>query len=187
MAGTPPSYITGAHSLKVGYWGFTCVDPELDQQRQAQYRFSGGVPNQLTMSGNPFLTVNWATPSAVYVQDQSTFGRLTLQGGLRFDYASSSYPDQQVGPEKFIPTAIMFPASSGTAFKDLTPRIGATYDVFGNGKTAIKVSLGKYLEAASDSTGSTDQPPGPSAEWTTGTELALTDSITPGQDNRERR
>ena len=114
-----------------------------------QYRFSNGVPNQLTMSGNPFLTVNWATPSAIYAQDQSTFGRLTLQGGIRFDYASSAYPDQQIGPEKFIPAAITFPATSGTAFKDITPRVGATYDVFGNGKTAVKVTLGKYLEASS--------------------------------------
>jgi len=121
----------------------------LTNNARLQYRFSGGVPNQLTMSGNPFLTINWATPSAVFAQDQSTFGRLTLQGGIRFDYASSSYPDQQVGPERFIPVAIPFPASSGTAFKDLTPRMGATYDVFGNGKTAVKLSLGKYLEASS--------------------------------------
>jgi len=145
------SYVTGAHSMKVGYWGslYDAWTLNLTNNARLQYRFNGGVPNQLTMSGNPFLTINWATPSAVYAQDQSTFGRLTLQGGLRFDYASSSYPEQQVGPEKFIPVAIRFPASDGTAFKDLTPRMGATYDVFGNGKTALKVSLGKYLEASS--------------------------------------
>jgi hypothetical protein len=145
------SYITGAHSMKIGYWGslYDAWTLNLTNNARLQYRFNNGVPNQLTMSGNPFLTVNWATPSALYLQDQSTFGRLTLQGGLRFDYASSSYPAQQVGPEKFIPAAIPFPASSGTAFKDITPRLGAAYDLFGNGKTAIKVSLGKYLEASS--------------------------------------
>jgi hypothetical protein len=145
------SYITGAHSVKVGYWGslYDAWTQNFTNNARLQYRFSNGVPNQLTMSANGFLTVNLATPSAIYAQDQSTFGRLTLQGGVRFDYASSSYPEQQLGPDKFIPVAITFPATSGTAFKDVTPRFGAAYDLFGNGKTAIKVSLGKYLEASS--------------------------------------
>ena len=145
------SYITGAHSLKIGYWGalYDAWTLSFTNNQRLQYRFSNGVPNQLTMSGNPFLVINNTTPSAIYAQDQSTFGRLTLQGGVRFDYASSSYPDQQIGPEKFIPVAITFPATSGTAFKDVTPRVGATYDLFGTGKTAVKVTLGKYLEASS--------------------------------------
>jgi hypothetical protein len=145
------SYITGAHSVKVGYGGAMYVAWTLSftNTQRLQYRFSNGVPNQLTMSGNPFLVINNTTPSAIYAQDQSTFGRLTLQGGIRFDYASSSYPAQQIGPEKFIPVAINFPATDGTAFKDVTPRVGATYDVFGNGRTAVKVTLGKYLEASS--------------------------------------
>ena len=32
------------------------------------------------------------------------------------------------------------------SYKDITPRFGVAYDVFGNGKTAIKVNVGKYLE-----------------------------------------
>ena len=30
---------------------------------------------------------------------------------------------------------------------DVTPRVGAAYDLFGNGKTAVKFNLGKYMEA----------------------------------------
>jgi hypothetical protein len=30
-------------------------------------------------------------------------------------------------------------------FKDISPRFGAAYDVFGNGKTAIKASIGRYV------------------------------------------
>ena len=37
---------------------------------------------------------------------------------------------------------------SVTGFNDLTPRMGAVYDLFGNGKTALKASAGKYLSAA---------------------------------------
>ena len=42
-----------------------------------------------------------------------------------------------------------FPETKGVdAYNDLTPRGGVAYDVFGNGKTAVKVSFGRYLEAA---------------------------------------
>ena len=36
-----------------------------------------------------------------------------------------------------------------TGYNDITPRFGAVYDLFGDGKTALKVSLGKYLQGAS--------------------------------------
>src|SRR5262249_30889464 len=110
---------------------------------------NNAVPNQLTMSGSQFLTINNTWPMAAYAQDQSTFGRFTLQGGVRFDYAKSVFPTQQIGPDKFIPTPIVLPASDGTSFKDITPRMGLVYDVRGNGKTAVKFSLGRYLEASS--------------------------------------
>ena len=36
-----------------------------------------------------------------------------------------------------------------TGYNDITPRMGAAYDLFGNGKTGLKVSVGKYLQGAS--------------------------------------
>jgi hypothetical protein len=36
------------------------------------------------------------------------------------------------------------------AFNDITPRFGAAYDVFGNGKTAVKFNMGHYLDAATN-------------------------------------
>ena len=33
-------------------------------------------------------------------------------------------------------------------YNDITPRFGIAYDVFGNGRTALKIQGGKYLEAA---------------------------------------
>ena len=82
------------------------------------------------------------------MQDQSTFGRLTLQGALRYDYAYSRFLDQQVGPERFIPVPIVIPAQDGVkGFHDLSPRVGVAYDLFGDGKTSVRVNWGRYLEA----------------------------------------
>ena len=37
--------------------------------------------------------------------------------------------------------------TEGVNWHDITPRMGAAYDVFGNGRTAVKFSLGKYILA----------------------------------------
>ena len=76
------SYITGAHNIKVGYLGsfvsYTTT-PYTNTQRLA-YRFNNGVPNQLTMSAGTYDIFENVATTALYAQDQSTFGRLTVQG-----------------------------------------------------------------------------------------------------------
>ena len=73
-------------------------------------------------------------------------GRLSLQGGLRFEHLSDYFPEPRMGPNVFLPTAVVFPAEDGPLNqKDLMPRFGASYDVFGNGKTAAKFFMGRYV------------------------------------------
>ncbi len=147
------SYITGAHSMKVGYEGNYLINnlKSFTNDERLSYRFNNGVPNQLTMSGLPFETRTRTGSHSAFVQDQSTFGRLTLQGAVRFDYAYSKFKEQQVGPDRFIPAAIVLPAQDGVeGFKDLSPRVGAAYDLFGDGRTSVRANWGKYLEAAAN-------------------------------------
>jgi hypothetical protein len=85
---------------------------------------------------------------ALYVQEQWTINRLTLQGALRYDNASSWAPEQTLGPARFLPTPIHFDETPVVnSYHDITPRVAATYDLFGDGKTAIKATYGKYLES----------------------------------------
>jgi hypothetical protein len=143
------AYVTGAHSLKVGYQG-TYLTSDRNWQTNNEnltYRLNNGVPNQLTQSISPWIDHSRAGWHALFVQEQWTHRRLTLQGALRFDRASSWFPEQSAGPSRFLPNAIMFPETKGVdACNDITPRMGVAYDVFGNGKTAVKLNLGKYLE-----------------------------------------
>ena len=44
-----------------------------------------------------------------------------------------------------------FPRTDGvTGYHDLTPRLGVAYDLFGTGRTSLKVNLGKYLQRANN-------------------------------------
>src|SRR4029079_9722946 len=90
--------------------------------------------------------VGW---DAVYAQEQWTRDRLTVQAALRFDRASSWFPDQREGRWRFVPDAIRIPKTRGVAaYTDITPRFGATYDLTGSGKTVVRANIGKYLEGA---------------------------------------
>ena len=145
------SYVTGGHSLKVGYQHTLMTDDRtwMTNDQNLTYRFNNGVPNQLTESISPWVNnarVGW---DALFVQEQWTRHRLTLQGALRFDRARSWFPQQQEGPSRFLPVPIVIPETTGVdSYKDITPRVGAAWDVFGTGRTALKVNVGKYLESA---------------------------------------
>ncbi len=145
------SYVTGAHSFKVGYIGafyWNQSKPSTNNSDLA-YRFNNGVPNQLTESLAPYVADTRVRMNALYLQDQWTRGKLTLQGALRYDHAWSYYPAQQLGPTVFLPTPILFPETQGVlGYNDIDPRFGVAYDLFGNGKTALKFNAGRYLEVA---------------------------------------
>jgi hypothetical protein len=85
--------------------------------------------------------------------------RLTLNAGIRFDYFNLYFPEQHIGPGVLVPTRnINFPRTDGINFKDVTPRLGAAYDVFGNGKTAVKASINKYISGISHQSGNAINP-----------------------------
>ena len=149
------SYVTGSHSMKVGYQGTWMTDNRtwMTNDTELSYRVSNGIPNQLQMSLSPYQNDGRAGWHAGFIQEQWSHGKLTLQGALRFDVASSWFPEQTLGPSKYFPTQIVFPATKGVdSYKDFTPRMGLAYDVFGNGRTALKANFGKYLEGVGVST-----------------------------------
>lgn len=145
------SYVTGARSLKIGYQHTRMTDDRTwyTNNQGLTYRFDNGVPNQLTESISPWVNDTRVGWDAVYVQEQWTHERWSLQGALRFDRAHSWFPQQQEGPSRFLPAAIIIPETTGVdSYKDISPRLGAAWDVRGNGRTALKVNFGKYLDAA---------------------------------------
>src|SRR5262245_54543093 len=93
-----------------------------------------GSPNKVTSEGG------------IYVQDRWTINRLTISGGLRFDWFNSENPSFHLGPSLLTPNRDYdVPSFSTTRYKDITPKIAAAYDLFGTGKTALKVNYGRYV------------------------------------------
>jgi hypothetical protein len=101
----------------------------------------------------PRTTKNRTLFHAFYVQDQWTMNRVTVQGALRYEWAKSWAPEGQGITEasRFNPVPIVFDrVESVRGYQDISPRVGVAYDVFGNGRTALKVNLGHYLTSANN-------------------------------------
>lgn len=145
------SYVIGAQSMKVGYQGGYLVDNQRNFQNNSNtaYRFNNGLPNQITETITPVDVKQRVRYDSIYGQEQWTMGRMTVQGALRFDRAWSWFPEVQVGPTLFLDHVITYPETEGVhSYKDITPRLGTAIDVFGTGKTSLKINVGKYLQAA---------------------------------------
>ena len=109
------SYVTGRHSLKVGYQHTLMTDDRTWSTNSTDlwYRFNNGIPNQLTQTISPWINDARAGWDAVFAQEQFTMGRLTLQGAVRFDIAKSWFPEQNIGPDRFLPVAYHFEETQG--------------------------------------------------------------------------
>jgi hypothetical protein len=195
------SYITGSHQAKIGFnnaWGHH--ENTAYSLAPYSYIFVGGQPNQIRQWATPYTTeIDVDADFGAFAQDRWTLGRATLTGGIRYDYFANSYPEQTLGPGTFAPTRnVTIPAVDNLSWHDITPRLGLAYDLFGNGKTAFKASLNKYLiglgtfsfapNNALTSSNNPDQPTGEQRHAAMDRrEPRLRAAVRSGQPQRERR
>jgi hypothetical protein len=151
------SYVTGSHNMKVGYQGSWLVNNTRRVRNDSllSYTFNQGNPTAFTMVIPEWRTADRTGVTAFFVQDTWTRGRMTLQGALRYDRAWSYSPGGDLNGTSVTSRVNLQPISfertpSVDAFHDITPRFGFAYDVFGNGRTAVKFNLGHYLDAATN-------------------------------------
>jgi hypothetical protein len=156
------SYVTGSHSSKFGvrfHQNDSTFPKNFYNNALLKYNFRGGnntaatpflrsgVPYQLTMYADQASEQNQQQKIfALYAQDRWTMNRLSVSGGLRYEHLGDSFDEQRIPANRFLPNGAVFAAQDGPLdLHDIQPRFGASYDVFGNGKTAAKVFLGRYV------------------------------------------
>ena len=143
------SYVTGSHAFKSGVqlmhgWRntFFVMDPATNE---TSYVFNGAVPTTVNYFASPFGDKGRQNTVGAFVQDQWTIDRLTLNLGLRFDYLNGHVPPVQLPGGKWVPAASFPEVKNVPNWKDWGPRVGAAYDLFGKGRTAVKGFLGRYV------------------------------------------
>jgi hypothetical protein len=160
------TYVTGTHTFKTGFQTeqlFT--DQFIFANANMSYTFRAGVPISLTQRATPYSEQDGGHDLGIFAQDQWKLKRLTLTLGLRFDrfvgYTPAenvpgataakfdqSYPGVQSAPtfaNQWIGPRNFARVDDVPNWKDVNPRLGGSYDLFGNGRTAIKASAGRYV------------------------------------------
>jgi hypothetical protein len=154
------SYVTGSHNFKTGFQNEQLVTNTYTKANgNVSYTFLNGSPIQLTQRATPYLSnVRGKYDLGIYAQDQwQLTNKLTLNLGIRWDYFNSYVPAQTAGfpnetdgwPDSsrtnpWLGQRTFDPVDNVPNWKDWNPRLGAAYDLFGNGRTAFKVTMGRY-------------------------------------------
>ncbi len=142
------SYVTGTHAFKTGMtysWGTNSRTFSSNAQINTLV-FNGGNPIAVAVSNGPTTAQQKVKRDlGVFAQDTWTMDRLTLNLGARFDQFNAEVPAQSAPASTWI-AARNFPAIPNVPnWSDWSVRAAAAYDLFGTGKTAVKVSAGKYV------------------------------------------
>ncbi len=143
------SYVTGSHNFKVGFSdSFGPVHVFTDRQADLVQTYNNGRPTSVTVYTTPYNRFSYVNyDMGIFAQDAWTIKRLTLNFGVRLDNFDSmieatSMPAGRFAGERYFPEREHVPQW----LWDVSPRVSMAYDLFGNGRTALKASFSRYLD-----------------------------------------
>ena len=144
------SHVTGANSLKVGmqYQGGISRQSDLYRGDIDQIRWNGGLPRSVILRASPRYAVENIRDLGLYVDEKWTLNRVTLSGGVRYDYFNGFAPEQYSGPGTWIGARLTPRVDNIPNWRDVNPRLGVAWDLFGNARTALKFTTGRYVNQA---------------------------------------
>jgi hypothetical protein len=166
------SYVTGSHSFRIG-----ATVSEGDRRLVEQWTgdmqpitYNAGRPVQVTLRLPTDRSDGIKADTGIFLQDRWTMSRLTWNLGLRYDQFIGETQESEVMPSRFN-SGLKFGKCAdgkndtragcvGTVqnWKDISPRVGVAIDLFGNGRTAIKASVAKYVAGQQIATANASNP-----------------------------
>ena len=143
---TNVTYVTGSHAFKSGVQlgdAHERDSSEFNGHIIQQYR-NGVADSVLAMNSPTRNESNMDLEFGLYAGDTWTLKKLTLTGGVRFDRWEGSIHEYVLPAGRFVRERHQ-PKTVGPDQNNASGRIGASYDLFGNARTAVKANFGKYL------------------------------------------
>ena len=164
------SYVTGSHSFKFGgaitegrwrliqqWTGDVGIGPSGGTTANNGITYNNGVPVSVTLRIPTDRRNSIKFDSGIYGQDKWTIKRATINAGLRFDWFQGSTLPETL-PASTLNSAQTYDACpdglndlskncTGRVqnWKDISPRLGVSFDLFGTGRTAVKTSIARYV------------------------------------------
>jgi hypothetical protein len=138
----------GDHNIRVGYGylyegaPYTFLAPK--DSIKTFWRGGFATPTEIETYDTPFSFENEVTHQWAFINDTWRLGRFSFNGGVRLDSFKPYYEEQgKAGMGPFQPT-VTYPGFEFHRLNGFVPRISGIYDVFGNGRTAVKLAYGRY-------------------------------------------
>ena len=141
------SYVTGSHNFKFGFQDSIAPNRN-DYWLNGDLRvgFNNGLPAVAYLFNTPVSAQsNLKAEMGLYAQDSWTFHNLTVNAGVRWEWIDSGIPEQGVPAGAWVPARQIAAIPDVTNWKNIVPRLGISYNLFGKGKTVLKASASKYM------------------------------------------
>jgi len=148
------AYVTGTHSYKTGFMmrvrGNGPTYNNIDVNGNMNYNFLNGVPRRITLYATPIEQRNDVKADlGIFAQDSWAMNRMTINYGIRYDYLNAAVPAQHLAAGQFVPERNFAAVKNAPNWKDINPRLGVSYDLFGTGRTVAKFTIGRYISGGS--------------------------------------
>jgi hypothetical protein len=143
------TYVTGSHSAKFGFqdsWG--PYNQNLSGNADLYQNYVSGQATSVTLLGTPSVWQERLNANTgIYGQDIWTFKRATFTYGLRWEYVNEQVTGEPAQSGRFVNIPAFGDIQMPT-WKTFSPRTSVVYDLFGNGKTAVRFGYNRYQAAA---------------------------------------
>ena len=153
------SYVTGTHNVKVGVTNEQAFNDESRSRNNTvdglNYDFLNAKPIRIQYYALPFyVQTRQKMELGVFAQDAWKVKRFTFNLGLRYDRINNGFPAGELPAGLFVPARVATERSGIPLWNDINPRVGTAIDLFGTGRTALKLAVGRYNQLSrSDFTG----------------------------------